>query len=103
MDIKEVHLIGVGPKYAMESGNPMDSIKEGKKYAYIFDFLCTGTELKIVDALIHAKRAHLVYAAGIARYKKKYGKGAAFQIDTLTDTEEMEIDYKIAGDEACLG
>lgn len=32
--------------------------------------MCTGTELKIVSALINSKRGYLVYSAGIARYKE---------------------------------
>jgi len=98
LDVKEVHLIGVGPKFSMELGDSIECIKKGKKYVYIFDFLCTGTELKIVSALINSKKAYLPYAAGIARYKKGVASYIVNKIDVLADTIDMGIDYKIVGE-----
>lgn len=98
LDVKEVHLIGVGPKYAMELGDTIDCIKQGKKYAYIFDFMCTGTELKIVSALINSKKAFLTYAAGIAKHKNDVSTYMMQEIDVLTDTKALGIDYKIVAE-----
>lgn len=97
LDVKEVHLIGIGPRYSMELGDAVECLKSGKKYAYIFDFMCTGTELKIVSALINSKKAYLPYAAGIATYKKNMNLGGVEIINVLVDTQEMDINYKIAG------
>ncbi len=97
LDVKEVHLIGVGPKYSMELGDSVECIKEGKRYVYIFDFMCTGTELKIVSALINSKKAYLPYAAGIAKYKKDADFHLLSKLVVLADTKDMGIDYKIAG------
>lgn len=100
LDIKEVHLIGVGPKYSMELGDSVDCIKAGKKYMYIFDFMCTGTELKIVSALVNSKKASLRYAVGVAKYRKAKIESQLFKnVIVLADTEELKIDYKIAGEE----
>ena len=97
LDVKEVHLIGVGPKYSMELGDSVECIKKGKRYVYIFDFMCTGTELKIVSALINSKKAYLPYAVGIAKYKKDADFHLVNKLVVLADTKDMEIDYKIAG------
>ena len=97
LDVKEVHLIGVGPKYSMELGDSVECIKKGKRYVYIFDFMCTGTELKIVSALINSKKAYLPYAAGIAKYKKDADFHLVNKLVVLADTKDMGIDYKIAG------
>lgn len=97
LNVKEVHLIGVGPKYSMELGDSIECIKSGKKYAYIFDFMCTGTEYKIVSALINSKKAYLAYAIGIAKYKKEMDSFIQDSVDALVDTKEMEIDYRIIG------
>ena len=99
LDIKEVHLIGVGPKYSMELGDSVECIKQGKKYAYIFDFMCTGTELKIVSALINSKKGTLVYSAGIARYKKNINFDLIKNMDVIVDTKELGIKYKIFGEQ----
>lgn len=98
LDVKEVHLIGVGPKYSMELGDTIDCIKPGKKYAYIFDFMCTGTELKIVSALINSKKAYLTYAAGIAKYKDDVAIYMVEKIDVLTNTKKMGINYRVMGE-----
>lgn len=98
LDIKEVHLIGVGPKYAMEIGDAIECIRAGKKYAYIFDFMCTGTESKIVNALINSKKAYMPYAIGIAKYRKESMYIPIKEIDCLVDTEMLDIHYTITGE-----
>lgn len=98
LNVKEVHLIGLGPKYSMKLGDSIECIKEGKRYTYIFDFMCTGTELKIVSALVNSKKAFLSYAAGIAKYKKDADFDLLEKLIVLADTKELGIDYKIAGD-----
>lgn len=102
LDIKEVHLIGVGPKYSMELGDSVECLKQGKRYAYIFDFMCTGTELKIVSALINSKKAYLPYAAGIAKYKKEMNSCNIESMDILVDTDDLNIEYKIVGEKEDL-
>ena len=96
--IKEVHLVGIGPKYAARLGDSVDCIRKGKRYAYIFDFMCTGTELKLTNALINSKKAYLTNSFGIARLYKEMGDDGAFKnkIFVLTDTKEAGIDYKVA-------
>ena len=96
LDIKEVHLLGIGPRYSMELGDSLECIKKGKKYAYIFDFMCTGTELKIASALINSKKAFLKYAVGIAKYKRDI-ESTNIDIEVLIDTKEMNVDFKLVG------
>lgn len=99
LKIKEVHLLGVGPKYSMELGDSVDCIKEGKRYVYIFDFMCTGTELKIVSALINSKKAILQDAVGISRYQEDIGLKIRGSIKVLAEAEELKDLYIIAGKE----
>jgi len=98
LDIKEVHLLGIGPQYAMEIGDSLEYIRHGKKYAYVFDFMCTGTEAKIVSALINSKKAYLPYAIGVASYKKNTCDYPIRVVDQLVDTEMMNIKYSISGE-----
>lgn len=103
LDVKEVHLIGAGPKFSMEIGDSIECIKKGKKYAYIFDFLCTGTELKMASALINSKKAHMDYAAGIAEYKRDVELFAVKKKVVLVNTEEMHVDFLVVGKKCDLG
>lgn len=97
LNVKEIHLIGVGPKYSMEFDGSVDSIKPGKRYVYIFDFMCTGTELKIVSALINSKKGILKAAIGISRYKKNINVSLSGSIEVLLEQKELGIEYLIAG------
>lgn len=99
LKIKEIHLLGVGPKYSMELGDSVDCIKEGKRYLYVFDFMCTGTELKIVSALINSKKAKLKGAVGISRYKKEIDLFIDNGINVLVEAKDMNIPYILAGNE----
>lgn len=97
LNIKEIHLIGIGPKYSMELEGSVDSIKQGKRYVYIFDFMCTGTELKIVSALISSKKGILKGAIGISRYKEDIGLSLQGGVNVLVEEKELGIQYLIAG------
>lgn len=96
---KVVHIQGVGPKYSMRVGNVQHQIKKGKTYVYVFDFICTGTELKLVSALINANDASMVGGIGFAKYsaEKRKKKEAIGKIRYLISTCEADIPYKIAG------
>lgn len=97
LNIKEIHLIGIGPKYSMELDGSVESIKQGKRYVYIFDFMCTGTELKIVSALINSKKGILKGAVGISRYKEDIHFPLSGGISVLVEEKELGIRYLIAG------
>jgi len=96
-NIKEVHIIGVGPKYAMNIGDSIECIKAGKKYAFIYDFMCTGTEFKIISSLINSKQGILKYAAGIAKFRPETGYNILGVVDALASTNDLNIQYKIYG------
>ena len=97
LNIKEIHLLGVGPKYTVQFGDSLDCIKTGKRYLYIFDFMCTGTELKIVSALINSKRAKLRGAVGISRYKEENEMSLDYGISVLVESKDFDITYRVAG------
>ncbi|MBE6025112.1 MAG: hypothetical protein E7231_18380 [Cellulosilyticum sp.] len=96
LNIKEVHLLGVGPKFSMGLGDSVECIKEGKRYLYIFDFLCTGTELKIVSALVNSKKAELKGAVGVARYSKEFDEVFQTKINDIIEADELNTPYIIA-------
>lgn len=99
---KVVHIHGVGPKYSMKFGNMQNEIKRGKTYVYVFDFICTGTELKVMSALINSNDAYLVGGIGFAKYDSQDREDSFFydKIKCLITTDEAGIQYKIAGDKA---
>lgn len=96
LDKKVIHILGLGPKYSMNVGNLQKEIKKMKNYIYVFDFRCTGTEMKILSALINANDAYIHGAAGIAVYKTE---SADSNLIYLVDVKKEGIPYKIAGEE----
>lgn len=96
---KVVHIQGVGPKYSMRVGNVQHQIKKGKSYVYVFDFVCTGTELKLLSALINANDAYMAGGIGFAKYdaQKRKDIDASGKIKYLISTYEANIPYKLAG------
>ncbi len=102
LQIKEVHLLGVGPKYSMELEDSVECLKEGKRYLYIFDFLCTGAELKVVSALINSKKAILRGAVGISRYQKGIPSADRYEINVLMESTEMKEPYILVGNSGLL-
>lgn len=98
LDKKAIHIAGLGPKYNMYVGNLQKEIKKRKNYIYVFDFRCTGTEMKIVSALVNAHDAYMQGAIGIAVYKKDEEDIMKEDIMYLVDIKKEGIPYKIAGE-----
>ncbi len=96
---KSVYIQGVGPKYSMKFGNIQNEIKRGKSYIYIFDFVCTGTELKVISALINSNDAYLNGGIGFAQYddSEKQKMFMNDKIRCLITTEEANLKYILAG------
>lgn len=95
---KVIHIIGLGPKYSMNTGDLQKEIKKRKNYIYVFDFRCTGTEMKALLALISANEAYVTGAAGIAVYKSDYIDIIDNNLMYLVDLKAESIPYKIAGE-----
>lgn len=59
--------VNIGPQYALPT-SAVDQIQPGKRYLYIYDFICLGTEAKLLHALVTSRRATLVGGIGVASY-----------------------------------
>lgn len=93
-----IHIAGVGPKYSMIVGNHGKNIKRNGKYLYIYDFICTGSETKILTSLVNSYEAKIVLGIGIANYKNmKNEDGCIKKMIALVDLIDEKIDYHLAG------
>lgn len=92
---KTIHIMGLGPKYSMNIGNVQKEIKRRKNYIYVFDFRCTGTEMKVLSALVNANDAYIQGSIGIATYKND---NDVKNMMCLVNISDEKIPYKIAGD-----
>lgn len=100
LDIKVVHCINLGPKFSLSMQNINKDIRERKKYFYIFDFMCLGTEVKVLNSILTVKGARLEGGMGIANYiviSHSNKEGVIGKMHTLIDTKSAGLDYKIAG------
>lgn len=94
---KAIHISGIGPKYSMIPGTIQKEVKRRKNYIYVFDFRCTGTEMKILSSLINANEAYIKGAVGIAVYRDEHNDNDK-PILSLMSVKKQGIPYKIAGE-----
>lgn len=100
LDMKVIHCASLGPKFSLVSGSIDTEIRKHKKYIYIFDFLCLGTEVKLLNALLNIKEAKLVAGFGIANYRnlENVSKLSVLaKIFCLVDVQKENFGYRIAG------
>jgi orotate phosphoribosyltransferase len=62
----------LGPNMSISDEKMLNRICPGKRYWFIYDFICLGSEYKHADILVHSKGAKIVKAAGISKYKKVF-------------------------------
>lgn len=97
---KVVHIDGIGPQYSMRNGSVEQEIKKKRRYLYVFDFICTGMEMKLLATLIKSNMAYLIGGIGIAQYKNSHVKDVFLNdMKSLIIMGETNLNYKIAGTE----
>lgn len=101
LKLKVVYCMNVGPRFAVVTDSLEKEIRKNKKYIYIFDFICLGTEAKVLNALLGIKGAELVGGYGIANYislDSEFTKNNVLgKMHSLVDLQKEKIPYKIAG------
>lgn len=99
LGMKAIYCVNVGPKFALDVARLKKEVQEGQDYIFVFDFLCMGTEAKILHALVSSFGAHLVYGIGVANYldiTAESFKGTIFsRLDTLIDIRCAVSDYTV--------
>lgn len=97
---KVIHCTNLGPKFSLAAGSVYKDIRRNRKYIYIFDFMCLGTEAKLLNTLLSFKGAVLIEGYGIANYinLEANSQFSVFgKIRSLVDVQREKIGYRIAG------
>ncbi len=93
---KEVlYLLNLGPTIALSNRDLKSKIKTNAKYLYVYDFLCLGNELKILDMLLKINGAQLTYGIGVAQLlsSERYERNG-YKIDSLVKLEDYKDSFK---------
>lgn len=97
---KVIHCTNLGPKFSLAASSVYKDIRRNRKYIYIFDFMCLGTEAKLLNTLLSFKGAVLIEGYGIANYinLEENAQFSVFgKIRSLVDVQREKIGYRIAG------
>lgn len=92
--------VNIGPQYAL-SASAVEQIQPGKRYIYVYDFICLGTEAKLLHALVSSRRAFLAGGIGVASYipldnpdlRRKHSPLA--ELSSLVNLISADIPYHI--------
>lgn len=99
-----VYCVEVGPKFAVKPDDIIEKVKEHERYVYIFDFICIGTELKILSTFISDKKSKLICGVGPASYihcnhpeiaKRKLILNKMHPLINLQDYPKMQYEIKV--------
>lgn len=100
LGLKAVYCVNIGPKFALDMDHLKREIQEGQEYIYTFDFLCMGTEVKILHALVSILGGHLVYGIGVANYldisNEKFHDSIFSKLHTLIDIRKAVPGYEVS-------
>lgn len=101
LNIKVIHCINLGPRFSLSTYKIRKDIRKNKKYLYIYDFMCLGTEVKVLNTILGVRDAQLIGGVGIANYIDLEDSGGQKSVlgkmKSLIDIKKAGIPYKIAG------
>jgi len=94
LEVKCAYLISVGPRMNLKDRDAFVGIEENRRYLYIFDFISTGSEYKITEAILTSKNALLVGGAGYSMHLHPYRfedseRQANAEIHVLADMNKL--------------
>lgn len=85
-----IFLRNVGPQMATSDERLAERIISGKKYIYIFDFMCLGTEFQRIKMLTNIRKAKIISCIGVSHYKHPLDK--TNQSTASSDVEHLKFD-----------
>ncbi len=94
---KAIFCTDLGPKYSLTLKYFVDDIRPKKNYVYIFDFLCLGTEAKMLNAIVNVKNANILSGYGFASYTKNT-EGILAKMHSIVNLKDEKFGYRITGD-----
>lgn len=91
---KVLYLLNLGPKVIIKEKDLWKKIERHNKYFYVYDVLCLGTELKILNVILNMHRAELVGGIGIGRVLplERYSQDISYE--ALVDITKYKSDFK---------
>lgn len=99
LNMRAVYCKSVGPKFALDTARLESEIQAGQDYIYVFDFLCMGTEAKILHALISCLGGNLLYGIGAANYlditAEEFHDSFFSKLETLSDIQSAVTGYRV--------
>ena len=104
LNVPVVFCVGVGPKFAVKPDEIVERVQEQERYVYIFDFICIGTELKILSTFISDRKSKLICGVGPASYircnhpeiaKRKLILNKMHPLINVQDYPDMKYEIKI--------
>lgn len=99
LNMRAVYCKSVGPEFALDTARLESEIQAGQDYIYVFDFLCMGTEAKILHALISCLGGNLLYGIGVANYlditAEVFRDSFFSKLETLSDIQSAVTGYRV--------
>lgn len=99
---KTIHFLEVGPKFQCLKEQSIDKIRKNKQYYVISDFICLGTEIRLINAIINCLGGNLLGGIGVASYvdlnQEEYEQSILNSITSLITITDYGIEYKISGE-----
>lgn len=99
LNMRSVYCVSVGPKFALDTTHLKNEIQVGQDYIYVFDFLCMGSEAKILHAMVSCLGGNLEYGIGAANYLNirapELQDSFLSKLETLADIRTAVPDYHV--------
>jgi orotate phosphoribosyltransferase len=91
---KVIYLMKLGPQSTLMAKDVVKNLGSGKRYVFIYDFSCLGTEIKMVNTIVSLFGSELIGSVGVAKFLERQDFSAKnFSIVKLN--EGVPFDYRL--------
>lgn len=91
---KVVYLMKLGPQSTLMTNDLIKNIGTNKKYLFVYDFSCLGTEIKLVKTIVNLFGSTLIGCIGVAKHlERKDSTDKNFTIFKIND--DVDFEYKL--------
>ena len=106
VDAEVVYCISIGPQFSIPADWLDQRIEQGKRYLHVSDFICLGTEVKLINAILASRRSTLIGGVGIASFIPVGKRNPDLKsplanyeclINVMGNTKEFDIKFKKTG------
>ncbi|MDH3324760.1 MAG: hypothetical protein OEL89_03920 [Candidatus Peregrinibacteria bacterium] len=95
LNTEVIFLMNLGPSISYNNIEMVENIENGKKYLFVADMICLGSEFNLTKTIVKLRKADLLGVASIINYLKPWYSEKTVSLIDIQDNDSFDYCVKV--------